>query len=360
MKGESLRKAERWYRSRRYGDVIRLLEPQVFRYRETFSFFFYLGMSCLRTGDYGGAYTYLMRGQQIRPKDIPTLLGLAAVSIKRREQEQALRLWLDVLDQEPGNRIARRALDSLRKLTDPDGVDLLAENDRLRRLLPPNRSPLFTPPRIAILVLLVAAGTAGMFVLPRVLSRFSGTPERPGAESVSLSGIPGDQLTLYGGTFRYVLDPAAIAEAFRKAKEYFNDYRDNMALRELNRIRYSNASPAVKEKAETIRAYLRVPTFATLRDSFPYEEVRKDPSLHEGVHVRWKGRISNLEIAPGYIAFDFLVGYEDEKVLQGIVPVRLDFAADLDPAFPLEVLGEVQVGEQGLRLRGVSIHMLVP
>jgi hypothetical protein len=56
--------------------------------------------------------------------------------------------------------------------------------------------------------------------------------------------------------------------------------------------------------------------------------------------------------------FDFLVGYDTRKTLEGIVPVIFNQAIPLNPDRPLELLGRViPVNEEGLiRMEGLAIH----
>src|SRR6056297_3739474 len=99
MRGQkTLSRAERLLRARKFSQVISLLESQVFLYRDNVTFYRLLGTACLYTGDYGGAYSYLQRAQQIKSGDSRVELGLAAVHLRRREIPAALGLWLSVLD----------------------------------------------------------------------------------------------------------------------------------------------------------------------------------------------------------------------------------------------------------------------
>ena len=59
--------------------------------------------------------------------------------------------------------------------------------------------------------------------------------------------------------------------------------------------------------------------------------------------MSWRGKIANLKVGKDAIAFDLLVGYEQEKELEGIVPVTLPFAADLANGGGIEVLGQIAV-----------------
>jgi hypothetical protein len=74
--------------------------------------------------------------------------------------------------------------------------------------------------------------------------------------------------------------------------------------------------------------------------------------------VRWKGKVANLKAGKDAIAFDLLVGYDQEKELEGIVGVTLPFAAQLANGVALEVLGQVIVRNGTLNLLGISLHTL--
>ena len=97
MKAGSLAEARKLYRARRFADVIRVLEPDVFKFRESFEYFQLLGFSCLHAGDLGGAFSYISRARQLVDDDVSVLLGLAAVHFRRAENETALKRWLEVL-----------------------------------------------------------------------------------------------------------------------------------------------------------------------------------------------------------------------------------------------------------------------
>ena len=74
--------------------------------------------------------------------------------------------------------------------------------------------------------------------------------------------------------------------------------------------------------------------------------------------MSWRGKIANLKIGKSAITFDLLVGYEKEKVLQGIVPVTLGFAAELANGGGLEVLGQISYQAGKLGLSAISLHKL--
>ena len=131
-----LTRARQLFRRRRFPQVIRLLESQVFRYRNNAEFYALLGSACLHTGDFGGAESYLRRAEQLKEEDVTTQLGLAAIAFKRGQTEEALKSWLKVLDLDPGNRKARNALAALRKDVNWEGEVVHTGAIKIRKLLP--------------------------------------------------------------------------------------------------------------------------------------------------------------------------------------------------------------------------------
>ena len=356
-----LKKAGKLFRRRKYTAVIRLLEGQVFRFRDSQEFYSLLGRSCLRAGDHGGASSYLKRADQLRADDPLTLLGLAAAAIRRADVDEALEHWLRVLDLDPGNRIARRGL---RLLRDIGGGSLPAADavERLgfHRLLP--AAPL-RPARLLLSLVvscLLAAGVlAGVLWLPSALRDRSTAGRKDLLVLPDLPRAPGLwTLAPEESATRYVLKDEDVRTAFERAKKCLRENRDNGAVREINRLLLSNASPAVKEKAALLRGFLVTPDFSNVREPFAYGEVAKDPPLHHGGFAVWQGKVANLRIEAERLRFDLLVGYQQEKVLQGIVPVELGFAVQLEDGSSVEVLGRILSRSGPVRLEGISLHRI--
>ena len=350
-----LQRASRLFRRRRFLLVIRLLESQIFRFRENPDFFFYLGCSCLRTGDLGGAESYLRRADQLRPQDAATLLALAAIHLKRSETDQALELWLRVMEFSPGNRTAARGLELLRLAAAREDPQLLRDPRRIQRLYPGvpfNPRALSVPLASLAAAALLAGGV--VLLLPLLPERGSARPE---IREVRLSaGQPALASSPEGA--RYALSEKQIPESFERTKRYLLQYRDNLATREVNRILLSNASAYVKEKARLLATFTRVPDFSTFKDPFTFREVAADPLLHEGCYVVWSGKTANLRVASDAISFELLVGYEDQRELQGVVPVTVGFAAELEDGDGVEVLGRVELRSGKLALAAASLHRL--
>ncbi|MFO8063576.1 MAG: tetratricopeptide repeat protein [Spirochaetia bacterium] len=362
MKNQGLKKAERLFASARYSDVIHVLEPQVFMYRETPRFYYLLGMSCMYMGDLGGAYSYLSRSAQLDPNDTGALLGLAAVHVRRNETQDALRLWLDVLDVEPRNRQARRGLSVLREAQSQAEIQQNFSNARIKKFLPGRGFPVRRVLVAAGGGAAVAAVAAGVLFVPwgdLTSGMFTRQPQeqREGGEILNVD-TEGEQLIQYSGDFRYVLTDEEVGELFEEIRDHFHGGRDNLAQREINRLLLSNASADLKERALLVTDYLREPGFTDFEHNFSYEEVDDEPRLYDGCYVRWSGRAANVNVGEEAIEFDLLVGYEDGRVLQGVVPVQLDFSARVESGMSVELIGEISADGEINGIRGVAVRMI--
>jgi hypothetical protein len=354
MKGKSLGEALKLFRARRFPDVIRMLEPEVFRYRESIDYFKLLGFSCLHAGDLGGAFSYLSRAHQLDHDDVSAVLGIAAIHFRRAENESALKRWLEVLEVQPGNPIARRGLDFLRKGFTADQLQEFIDSGKLKLLYPP--LPSRGRGTAALIIALCMLAVAGIGYLGFSLSK-PAAPSRPGVGAIEIP--PGGGSVIDAGTdYPFILTEREVRQVFQKAKSELLVFHDNRATVEINRLLLSNAAPSIKERARMLKGFITQASFDTLKDGFPYATVAAQPALYDGCSVRWRGKIANYKVGKDAIGFDLLVGYDQEKELEGIVPVTLPFAVDLANGMALEVLGQVMVKDKALSLLGISLHRL--
>ena len=64
-------------KGRKFKAVVGILEPQVFKFRSSFQYYYLLGVSCLYSADINGADSYLNRASQLKGDDVNCLLALA-------------------------------------------------------------------------------------------------------------------------------------------------------------------------------------------------------------------------------------------------------------------------------------------
>jgi hypothetical protein len=366
-----LTKAARYAKRGRYDAAIRLLEPEVTRYRGFFSYYYLLGVLCLRSGDFSGALTYLRLAREVKMHDPSVLLGLAVLHLRRRETDRAADFYLEVLDSDEHNKIAKKALKIIRKFAGTDHLIVWIETGKYHQLYPALPS---VPPSVPQILLRVFCVLAFCIVSTGILARFNiitlpklppGIGSRDARNGFVLSALDWEERAAsvqIEGMYRYVLSKTQVLDYYEEARSLFNKRHDEKAKVALNRILESNASESVKNKAHLLISYMDVPGFDTLQDRFTYSEVIREPQLYQGCYVIWRGVAANLDIQQNATTFNFLVGYDNRVTLEGIVSVTFDFAVPINPEQPLEVLGKVMpvMVEKGIaiKVQGIALHQI--
>ena len=354
-----LMQAEILFRRREFAKVVRDLAPQIFFHRGDRRFFFLLGISSLYIGDFGGAHSYLLRGKDLDPLNMDLHLGLAISYLWRKETTEALRLWVGIQDKSPNNKKASQGLEILKQA--PDKIDWSDQLrlGRLRSLYPEPGFDWFSTLRRTGLIaggLALALAFAGLVFGVKSLIDRRIPPTRPGIEQAisdqSGSDIAGDQAknlsgdmefgVLAGDSARFILSENEIKAGVADIRSAFREYRDNRARIVLNKLMQSNASEVTKTQLRGLSTHFKEPGFTNFRDNYDYGSVLTDPRLHAGVYVMWRGRIANLVKAEQSISFNFLLGYDNSKVVSGTVPVTMGFAANIHDGDPIELIGQVR------------------
>ncbi|MDR2177335.1 MAG: tetratricopeptide repeat protein [Treponema sp.] len=360
-----LTRAVRLARKGNYDAAIKTLEPEVNRFHDSFRYYYILGVSCLRVGDFMGAFTYFKLARDVRLRDPNVLLGIAVLYLRRGETDRAVDIYLDVQDIDPANSIARKAMSIIRRYAGQDQLTEWIESGELRRLYPP--LPRVSPePRRIVLAVLVVAGilAAGFFTLLRfrVITLPGSRGPRTLVAGAGLEAEDRRQPVETGGTYRYILTRNQVLEIYERGLSLFTEYRDELARLNFNRLIEANASEGIKNKARLVMSYMEIPGFDSFKrqDNFAYADAVKDPVLYRGCHVIWKGMAANIQSSPSQTSFEFLIGYDTRQSLEGIVPVVFDKALAVNPEQPLELLGRIVpvAGDRGetIRLEGIAIH----
>jgi tetratricopeptide (TPR) repeat protein len=341
-----LTKALRLARRRNFDGAIKTLEVEgANRYHGIFRYYYILAVSCLHTNDFKGALEYFKLARKVKARDPLALLGMGVLYLRRGETAEALEYYLDVQDLEPKNRIAARALKIIRKYGGQDRLSDWLESGELHKLYPPlPKLPL--GPRHFLLPLagfLAALGILGFLLVRFRVIELPFPESRSGIAAAVLDREDLERPVETGGSYRYILTQSQVLDIYDQALSLFTDKRDEAARYNLNRLLESNAAEGIKNKCRLIASYLETPGFDTFkrRDNFSYSKVIQDPFLYRDCHVIWRGMATNVENLPGRTAFDFLVGYETRKTMEGIVRVNFEQAAAINPEKPLEVLGRV-------------------
>lgn len=351
MPVKGLKRAERLFRLKKFKEVINLLQPEIFKYRNNYHFYIFLGLSSLYTNEPGGALSYLNRAHDLNGNDVDVLNGIAAAHLLKYQSNEALKVYLNALEIDPGNAIAKKGLELIRKGLETDALVNLIGTGKIRKLFPRVGSFPFRYVMVTLAIMIVA-GMIGVMIPflfrgPKV--------KRP---EIARYMLPEDSLNLTDPELdeRFQLTPDQIRVTFEKAKNLFNDFEDNPAIVELNRILNSNASYPVKNLCRIMKKYAVKPDFSTIRNSFPLNDVLREPVLYNNCSVVWKGKVGSLEISDDAIRFMLWVG--DDAEFEGVVPVTFDSAVDIAKNQTMEVLGEVIVAEGKVTLKGNYIHRI--
>ena len=350
----------------------RTLEPEVNRYHGSFRYYYLLGNTCLRAGDYGGALTYFRLAHETNSRDPLAILGLAALYLRRGETDRAVDYYLEVLELKPNNRIAKKALKLIRKNAGTEKFSAWLEAGKLPSVFPPVAFPGFTGKEklCAFAVLLAAALAVYGFMVhyKYVPNPFNPRGDRQGITEGSLTREERLESVQTGGVYHHEFPGRVQAvETYEKALALFIAYRDEKARVELNRILVSNSAESLKNKARIIIDYMKPPhrkppTFDTFRkgDNIDFSDVEKDPVLYNEVHVIWQGRAANVSVTDKATTFDLLIDYDPENkttIMRGTAFVIFDHAIPVNPGRQLEVLGSVRLDKENrIILEGIAIH----
>jgi hypothetical protein len=356
-----LTKAVRLAGKRDYDGAIKLLESEANRYNGSFAWYYLLGLSYLYSQIYGRALNYLRLAHEQRMRDPNTLLGLAVLYLNHRDTDKAVDLYLEIQVIEPSNRIARKALKVIRKFPGPENISAWIDSGKLHNLFPP--FPKAAVSRKSVVIGIVVTAVA-LCVALGIAWRAGYLPGRRGPRAipseVSLAQEERNAPVQTGGSYRYVLTRDQVLNDYNEAVKYFTEYRDEAARVRLNRILESNASEPIKNRARLLISYMETPGFDTLKDRFSYSDITRDPFIYRDCHVIWRGMASNLVVEQNHTSFDFLVGYDTRRTMEGIVQVDYDFAIPVNPEYPVEILGRVIIVPSdtgtGIRIQGVALN----
>ncbi len=350
---------------RQFAKAITLLESRGENFEDNFDYYLTLGTACLYVGDAGTASRCFQKARTIKLTDTRLLLGQAAIYLRRGDTDRALRYYLDIIDSDPRNKIARHAMEFIRSKGDYETICRWVDSGRIEQFYPEiGVNPIFVA---GLLVPVVAAALviAGIFFFPFSHEKTSGP--RANLNMVALSDAEkknAQERDLSGSVYRYILTDKQITESYDKAIVAFQAENDNAAKVELNRIANSNAAFSIKQKSQVFMGYLKDATFDTIQknqENYTYEEVSSDIPLYLDCVVSWTGRISNARSAGESYACDLLVGYETMKRVEGIVPVFFEKepVPAIDGEKPVRILAKVALREGKLALNGISVFQSV-
>ena len=343
-----------------YDSAIKTLESEANRYYGSYTYYYLLGVLFLYSNVFGVALTYLRRAAEQKMKDANALLGLAVLYLNHGDTDKAVNLYLEVQSIDESNKTARKALNIIKKYPGPENISAWIDSGRLHTLFPPFPKADIRKRNLAAGIIGALAALAiifGVVVKTGFISLPAAKNQRAIPDGISLAKEDQDAPVETGGSYRYVLTRDQVLNDYNEARKLFVGYHDDAAKVRLNRILESNASEPIKNKAKLIISYMEAPGFDTLKDKFSYAEVIKDPFLYRDCYVIWRGMASNLTVEQNHTSFDFLVGYDTYRTMEGIVQVDYGFAIPVNPERPVEILGQViPISTDTIKIQGVALN----
>ncbi len=370
MAASSLDMAKYLMKCRKFSVAIELLESYEEIYDGDFDYYVTCGIAYLYMNTPGQATAYFKKAREIKINNTRLLLGQAAIFLRHGEIERALQYYLDVLDLDPKNKLAKKAMEFIRTDGEYSTICKLVDTGDIKMFYPPlGINPL--------LIRNVVLSGLGLGILCSLLylyvpkMKFFNKSVKENVQIGKQYELSEDEINhplqsnVLEGEFAYILTPSQVTDSYNAAKKYFSENRDNAALVEINRLLNSNAYRTIKEKAASMLDLLQEPTFSTLKDNYSYSEVAKNPALYLDCYTIWEGTISNpKKNEDGSFECDLLVNYfpADEKKsieVEGLVHYVFKNQPSMqiiNDAPRTSLLGKISFEGDRLYVKGTGFH----
>ncbi|OJF77609.1 MAG: hypothetical protein BKP49_01100 [Treponema sp. CETP13] len=359
QKKNPLQKAKKALRNHKFPEVIKLLEPYVIDYRDSFDFHYMLGTACLYVGDIGGAELYFKKARRIKMIDVDLVTAQAVLYLRRGEIEKAIEYYLEAQDYDQTNKLAENGLNFIRYNNTPEKIQTAIITNKIKKLYPKCGNFLTRKKVIGCSCFILIGMLFAFIIYPKITTVPNNRADLSDLVLTIEDKENSLETDLTTGNYRYILTEKQIKEDYEAAQKYFQEYRDNAAQVKINKILYSNASASIRQKARLLMDYFEVPGFDTIKDNYSYAQIVEDPFLYIDCWVVWSGRVSNVIETEQTYKCDFLVGYEDMKKVDGIVPLVLERPVIINTLQPLTILGKIGIQNGKLILKGNSIYQTI-
>lgn len=348
-------------RRRRFATAIKLLESKEEIYEDDFEFYLTLGIACLYVGDFGAASLYFNRARKIKTTDVRLLLGQAAIFLRRGDTDRALQYYLEILDYEPENKVAKSAVDFIKDHADYDIICRWVDTGRIEQFYPQLG---VNPEKIALITIPVIACLFG--VLLAVILFMNKPGHKVARINLSAIELSADELSsakendLSTQSYRFILTNKEIIKHYSNALQFFEEHRDNAAQVEVNTILNSDAVLSIKQKANILASNFEVPDFDSITDVPSFSDVTKNDVLYLNCWVDWGGKVSNVVIYDdGSYSCDFIVGSENLEHYDGTIKVRFKSTPKISTDQGVRILGQIDKEDGTIYLKGIKTYQSV-
>ncbi|WP_281862114.1 tetratricopeptide repeat protein [Candidatus Borrelia fainii] len=349
-----INKSISYYNSHKYSDVVKLLEKEIFLYKNYYFYHYILGMSYLRMGNLGTAQTYLKKAYTLNPTEPDVKQSIAILLAAQGKEDKAIQIWLKMIEENQEIQRSEFSLETIRK-NPIQGALFLNKNKIYTKLFPEikvktgqNLSKLI---RILLTIASLAFLLIAIFLLIHSKKIIKLTlSDSKVKEKKTINNIAAyiddikinnkEKIENHEGQFVFILTETEIRNSFQKIKTHLKQGKDNFARIEINKILNSNASESIKLKAKNLASFISRPNFITFDDYLVLKEIKKNPLIYSNVYVKWEGIANNIEKKDKITYFDFYVGY-NKNALEGIITTKTTFDIDINFKDYVEILGQI-------------------
>lgn len=349
-----INKSINYYNSHKYSDVVKLLEKEIFIYKNYYFYHYILGMSYLRMGNLGTAQTYLKKAYTLNPTEPDVKQSIAILLAAQGKEDKAIQIWLKMIEENQEIQQSEFSLETIRK-NPIQGALFLNKNKIYTKLFPEIK--VATGQNLSKLTrtLLTIASLAFLLTAIFLLIHSKGTIKltlnnSKVKEKKAINNIAAyiddikindkEKIENHEGQFVFILTETEIRNSFQKIKTHLKQVKDNFARIEINKILNSNASESIKLKAKNLASFISRPNFITFDDYLVLKEIKKNPLIYSNVYVKWEGIANNIEKKDNITYFDFYVGY-NKNALEGIITTKTTFDIDINFKDYVEILGQI-------------------
>ncbi len=364
MGHSSLDIAKNLIKRRRFDSAINILESCEDIYAGDFEYYLSLGIAYLYADVPGKASQYFRNAREIKIKNSDLLLGQAVIFLRHGETARAIEYYLDVLEIDPGNLIAKSAMEFIRQNGDYTTICKWVDSGEIKKFYP----PLGINPDIIRNCLLLGFLLGIFFSILVIVNPFKSLKNLPTEIEAKFTLTAEEiknplQSNLSEEDYFVNLKANQVTHCFNLAKRYFAENRDNAAQVEVNKILNSPASTSIKSKAAELSSLFKEPTFSSLKDNFSYKQVFENPFLYDECYVLWDGSAANIvSKADGNWSCSLLVNYipsEKKYVSDGTVQVDFDNSipeSKIDLEKPVRLLLKIKIENGNIYFLGKGIH----
>jgi hypothetical protein len=338
-KKNSKKQGLKYYRKKQYIRAVSCFEKALKENKNDHEIYLYLGYASVFTDDLDGALNYFRRGLLVAEDNTELLKGLAYCYLKNERIEDAISKWGEVLEKNPGDRFARKAIERLRASGD---IDNFIENASPKDFFS-GKLPLSEKIKPYILGFSITFGIVIIFVIFYTTPLYKNTLHKfyPEVSTLNKISFPEEGPIILDNSEEalYSFSEKEIESSFVKVKKSIYKNEINNAVILLNKIMLSNASPVVKEKFEILYKFIDPPDPLSIDYNPRYYEILKEPAAFKGVYVLWTGRIANLQVDDKSVQFDLLVNYENEDTVDGIAHISIYGTYYIENRQKVEIFG---------------------